>query len=212
MPQLHSPTSAAIHARSRRMLEFLLKARVPELTTPRKWPDLVYQRLRIRKGGSWQSGMKATRIWEPDETLLSTEDLESCSRACDDDRYCTPIPTQMISNGEYLPTAPRPRHKRRSKRVSASSPKKPSRRLGISRRRFLAGTGGMDGIPSSPSTKCSDLSSRWTRWRCWCRKPTRRRDLPKTCSCSMISCTWCGVAAAVSCAHCAASLKAFDPA
>lgn len=82
------------------------------------------------------------RRWEPDETLLSEEELARCARACDDDRYCTPIPTQMVSNGEYMPEPQSERQKNVEARIGELA-KEAARRLGVSRRRFLAGTGGM---------------------------------------------------------------------
>ena len=85
---------------------------------------------------------ESNRIWEPDETLLSPEELAQCTRACDHDRYRTPIPTQMVSNGEYLP-APQSEAQKRVEAGVHDLADTNSRRLGISRRRFLAGTGGM---------------------------------------------------------------------
>ena len=85
---------------------------------------------------------ESNRRWEPDETLLSEEELACCERACDDDRYQTPIPTQMVSNGEYMPAPQSVRQKQVEARIGELADQL-SRRLGISRRRFLAGTGGM---------------------------------------------------------------------
>jgi predicted TIM-barrel fold metal-dependent hydrolase len=85
---------------------------------------------------------ESNRLWEPDETLLSPAELAQCTRACDDDRYRTPIPTQMVSNGEYLPAPQSDAQKQVEARVHDLAADT-SRRLGISRRRFLAGTGGM---------------------------------------------------------------------
>jgi uncharacterized protein len=85
---------------------------------------------------------ESNRIWEPDETLLSAAELAQCTRACDDERYCTPIPTQMVSNGEYLP-APQSEAQKRVEAGVHDLAGDTSRRLGVSRRRFLAGTGGM---------------------------------------------------------------------
>ena len=82
------------------------------------------------------------RLWEPDETLLSPEELAQCTRACDDARYATPIPTQMVSNGEYMPSPQTPAQKRVEAGIHDLA-EQSSRRLGTSRRRFLAGTGGM---------------------------------------------------------------------
>ena len=85
---------------------------------------------------------ESNRRWEPDETLLSEADLSHCTRACDDDRYRTPIPTQMVSNGEYMPAPQSERQKKVEARIGELADDA-SRRLGLSRRRFLAGSGGM---------------------------------------------------------------------
>ena len=85
---------------------------------------------------------ESNRRWEPDETLLSDEELSRCTRACDDDRYRTPIPTQMVSNGEYMPAPQSERQKKVEARIGELA-EDASRRLGLSRRRFLASTGGM---------------------------------------------------------------------
>ena len=85
---------------------------------------------------------ESNRRWEPDETLLSDEELSRCTRACDDDRYRTPIPTQMVSNGEYMPAPQSERQKKVEARIGELA-EDASRRLGLSRRRFLAGTGGL---------------------------------------------------------------------
>ena len=85
---------------------------------------------------------ESNRRWGPDDTLLSDEELSHCTRACDDDRYRTPIPTQMVSNGEYMP-APQSERQRSVQARIGELAENASRRLGLSRRRFLAGTGGM---------------------------------------------------------------------
>ena len=85
---------------------------------------------------------ESNRRWEPDETLLSDEELSRCTRACDDDRYRTPIPTQMVSNGEYMPAPQSEQQKKVEARIGELA-EDASRRLGLSRRRFLASTGGM---------------------------------------------------------------------
>lgn len=85
---------------------------------------------------------ESNRRWEPDETLLSDEELSRCTRACDDDRYRTPIPTQMVSNGEYMPAPQSERQKKVEARIGELA-EDASRRLGLSRRRFLASTGGL---------------------------------------------------------------------
>ena len=85
---------------------------------------------------------ESNRLWKPDETLLSEEEMARCTRAYDDERYRTPIPTQMVSNGEYMPSPQSEKQKNVEARVNAMA-EDASRRLGVSRRRFLAGSGGM---------------------------------------------------------------------
>ena len=82
------------------------------------------------------------RRWEPDESLLSEDELSRCTRAYDAGGAGTPIPTQMVSNGEYLPAPQSEQQKHVATRVQELA-ESASRKLGISRRRFLAGSGGM---------------------------------------------------------------------
>ncbi|TMH97165.1 MAG: hypothetical protein E6H43_18715, partial [Betaproteobacteria bacterium] len=43
--------------------------------------------------------------WEDDHTLLSDEQLAKCTRAYDaeDADFPSPVPTRVVSNGEYMP-------------------------------------------------------------------------------------------------------------
>ena len=76
-----------------------------------------------------------------DDHLLTDDDLARCARA----DVCVPrsaIPTQVVSNGEYAPLPQTTQQKRVQARVddlTAAAAKK----LGVSRRAFLAGTGGI---------------------------------------------------------------------
>ena len=85
---------------------------------------------------------ESNRRWEPDETLMTEDELSGCHRAYDDQRYRTPVPTQMVSNGEYAPSPQTAHQKRVEARIQDLS-EGASRKLGMSRRRFLQGTGGM---------------------------------------------------------------------
>lgn len=82
--------------------------------------------------------------WEPDHTMMSEEELAKCARAYDveDDEFRSPIPTRNVSNGEYLPKPQSKQQKQVEARIKELADDS-SRRLGISRRNFLAGTGGM---------------------------------------------------------------------
>ncbi|HZN34672.1 MAG TPA: amidohydrolase family protein [Pirellulaceae bacterium] len=81
------------------------------------------------------------RVWEDDHGLLDEEQVESCQRA-DVAEPTSPIPTRMISNGEYMPVPQTRQQKQVESRVGELA-EKASRKLGISRRQFLAGSGGM---------------------------------------------------------------------
>jgi hypothetical protein len=76
-----------------------------------------------------------------DDTWLSDAQLARCARA-DGAEPFSPIPTQLVSNGEYMPipqTEDQQRVEARAKQLADGAAKK----LGISRRAFLAGAGGM---------------------------------------------------------------------
>ncbi len=82
------------------------------------------------------------RTWLDDHGMLDDSQVEQCARADAAGLYRSPIPTRMISNGEYMPIAQTMQQKevefRLKELVDAASKK-----LGVDRRRFLAGSGGM---------------------------------------------------------------------
>ncbi len=77
-----------------------------------------------------------------EESWFSEEQLEHLEPADEGpDELYSPVPTQMVSNGEYLPnpqTAEQKQVERRIYELSGIA----ARRQGVSRRQFLAGTGG----------------------------------------------------------------------
>ena len=77
----------------------------------------------------------------PDDSLLSDEELARCARA-DLHAPRTPIPTQIVSNGEYPPLPQSENQKRVEARLNELADDA-GRKLGMSRRSFLATTGGM---------------------------------------------------------------------
>src|SRR5262245_47180906 len=81
-------------------------------------------------------------VWEEHHGLLDDEQLARCERADVAGPVRSPVPTRMISNGEYMPAPQTVRQKRVEARVEELADEA-SRRLGISRRQFLAGSGGM---------------------------------------------------------------------
>jgi predicted TIM-barrel fold metal-dependent hydrolase len=76
-----------------------------------------------------------------DDSWFSDEQLARLSPA-EAEAFCSPVPTRMVSNGEYMPFVQTEQQKRveaRTKELAEAASKK----LGISRRQFLAGTGGL---------------------------------------------------------------------
>jgi len=77
-----------------------------------------------------------------DDTWLSDAQLARCARADEAEPFQSPIPVQLVSNGEYMPIAQTKEQQRveaRTKELADGAAKK----LGMSRRKFLASTGGM---------------------------------------------------------------------
>jgi hypothetical protein len=77
-----------------------------------------------------------------DDTWLSDKQLSKCARADEAEAFPSPIPTQVVSNGEWMPmpqTEEQQRVEARLEELADGAAKK----LGMSRRRFLATTGGM---------------------------------------------------------------------
>ncbi|PYR96324.1 MAG: hypothetical protein DMG16_28160, partial [Acidobacteria bacterium] len=82
------------------------------------------------------------KVWEADHGLLNGEQIAQCARADEAETFRSPIPTQMVSNGEYMPVPQTKKQKQMEERIKELS-ESASKKLGISRRRFLAGSGGM---------------------------------------------------------------------
>lgn len=75
------------------------------------------------------------------DAWLSDEQLAKCAPA-ETEGFQSPVPTQMVSNGEYMPILQTEKQKRveaRIKELTGTASKK----LGISRRKFLVTSGGM---------------------------------------------------------------------
>src|SRR4051812_12275680 len=82
------------------------------------------------------------RVWEPDHGLLDEEQVAKCVRADEGVLFPSPVPTRMISNGEYMPALQTERQARVEARISELAGSA-SQKLAVDRRRFLAGSGGM---------------------------------------------------------------------
>jgi len=84
---------------------------------------------------------EAGRVWEEDHGLLDDEQVARCARA-DVAEPPSPVPTRMISNGEYMP-APQTDDQKRVETRLAELTETASRKLGVNRRQFLSSSGGM---------------------------------------------------------------------
>ena len=76
-----------------------------------------------------------------EDAWLSDDQLRRCDPA-EAEPFQAPVPTRMVSNGEYMPhpqTDQQRQVEARVKEIADSAAKK----LGITRRRFLEGTGGL---------------------------------------------------------------------
>ncbi len=96
----------------------------------------------MAKGEGMAKWNEIERRWQPDDTLLSDAELAQCTRAYEVNGARTPVPTQMVSNGEYMPAPQSEKQKHVAARIDELA-ESASNKLGASRRRFLAGTGGM---------------------------------------------------------------------
>jgi uncharacterized protein len=81
---------------------------------------------------------------ESDHTWMTPEELGKCARAYDvePEDFRSPIPTRNVSNGEYLPKPQTNQQKQVEERIKEMADSA-SKKLGISRRKFLASSGGM---------------------------------------------------------------------
>ncbi len=77
-----------------------------------------------------------------EDAWLSDSQFELLARADTVDTLHSPIPTQVVSNGEYLPSKQTPLQREIEARITALADDT-SKQLGMSRRRFLATSGGM---------------------------------------------------------------------
>ncbi len=82
------------------------------------------------------------RVWEADHGLLDDEQIAKCVRADEADLFPSPVPTRMISNGEYMPAAQTVKQKQVETRI-AELAEAAGKKLALDRRHFLSGPGGM---------------------------------------------------------------------
>src|SRR5260370_2607339 len=99
--------------------------------------------------GKWNEEGK---FWEEDPGLLDEEQVAKCARADEAEPFRSPVPTRMISNGEYMPAPQTDKQKQVEARVQELADNA-SHRLGMDRRKFLASTGGV----AAPFLSMNDL-------------------------------------------------------
>src|SRR5690349_6465912 len=76
-----------------------------------------------------------------EDAWLSDEQLD-CVKPAETDPFAGPVPTRMISNGEYMPFPQTEKQRRVEARVKELADKA-AKKLGITRRQFLSSTGGL---------------------------------------------------------------------
>src|SRR5262245_31710136 len=81
------------------------------------------------------------RVCEEDDVLLDAHQVAQWLRAEVPEPFPSRVPTRMISNGEYMPAPQTPNQKRVEARLGEIADEA-SRKLGITRRQFLLGSGG----------------------------------------------------------------------
>jgi predicted TIM-barrel fold metal-dependent hydrolase len=77
-----------------------------------------------------------------EDSWLSSQQLSALKRADEGDELGSPIPTQVVTNGEYFPMPQTPQQREVEARITEMAGQA-SKRLGMSRRRFLASSAGM---------------------------------------------------------------------
>src|SRR5262249_37250914 len=82
------------------------------------------------------------RAWEEDHGLLDAEQVARCRRADVAEPLRSPVPTRMISNGEYMPV-PQTDQQKRVEARGEELPHEANKRPGISPRQVPCGSGGM---------------------------------------------------------------------
>jgi uncharacterized protein len=82
------------------------------------------------------------KVWEADHGWLDDEQIAKCARADEAEPFRSPVPTRMISNGEYMPAPQTEKQKQVEARI-AELADSASKKIGVDRRRFLTTTGGM---------------------------------------------------------------------
>lgn len=86
--------------------------------------------------------LRRTKGSREEDAWLSDEQLAQCARADEAQTYGSPIPTRIVSNGEYMPQPQSENQKRVESRIQELV-NSASQKLGLTRRQFLVSTGGL---------------------------------------------------------------------
>src|SRR3989442_4103983 len=90
---------------------------------------------------SWN---ESGRVWEEDHGMMDAEQVAQCERADVAEPLRSPIPTRMISNGEYMPVPQTEQQRRVEARIEELA-HTASDKLRIKRRAFFWRSGGIAG-------------------------------------------------------------------
>ena len=82
------------------------------------------------------------KTWDDDTGWLDEAQIAKCARAEEAEPFRSPVPTRMVSNGEYMPIPQTKKQQQVEARIRDLS-EEASKKLGMSRRQFLASTGGI---------------------------------------------------------------------
>jgi len=82
------------------------------------------------------------KVWDDDHGLLDEQQIAQCARANEAEPFRAPVPTRIVSNGEYMPVPQTKKQKSVEERINELA-EMASKKLGVSRRKFLTSAGGM---------------------------------------------------------------------
>ncbi|MBV8934261.1 MAG: hypothetical protein JO095_00425 [Alphaproteobacteria bacterium] len=118
-----------------------------------------------------------------EDAWLSDEQLEHCAPA-ETEPFQSPVPTRMVSNGEYMPY-PQTRQQQHVEHRIKELAETASKKLGISRRQFLEGTGGLAASFIAINEAFGSPFSRSARSKCTSRQLTPSKERRQMCLSSM---------------------------
>ena len=82
------------------------------------------------------------KVWDDYHGLLDEQQVAQCARADEAEPFRAPVPTRIVSNGEYMPVPQTKKQKSVEERINELA-ETAGKKLGVSRRKFLTSAGGM---------------------------------------------------------------------